>query len=93
MGTFKDKEYSEIARYTTKRADMIYTVSTEGKRGLEAEKLAEAVKPYNSNVKAVSSVNEAVSKCFEDNCDIVIAFGSLSFLRKVKDCINGANDK
>ena len=93
MGTFKDKEYSEIARYTTKRADMIYTVSTEGKRGLEAEKLAEAVKPYNSNVKAVSSVNEAVSKCFEDNCDIVIAFGSLSFLRKVKDCINGANNK
>ncbi|MBR3025177.1 MAG: bifunctional folylpolyglutamate synthase/dihydrofolate synthase [Oscillospiraceae bacterium] len=93
MGTFKDKEYSEIARYTTKRADMIYTVSTEGKRGLDAEKLAEAVKPYNSNVKAVSSVEEAVSKCFEDNCDIVIAFGSLSFLRKVKDCVNGAKDK
>ncbi|WP_044974169.1 folylpolyglutamate synthase/dihydrofolate synthase family protein [Ruminococcus sp. HUN007] len=93
MGTFKDKEYSEIARYTTKRADMVYTVSTEGKRGLDAEKLAEAVKPYNSNVKPVSSVAEAVSKCLEDNCDIVIAFGSLSFLKKIRDCVNGAKDK
>ena len=93
MGAFKDKEYSEIAKYTTKRADMIYTVSTEGKRSLEAEKLAEAVKEFNSNVKAVGSVEEAVKKCFEDKCDIVIAFGSLSILKKVKDCVNGAKSE
>lgn len=93
-GTFKDKNYNEIARLTCKRARKIYTVSTEGKRALSAERLAEAVRPYNSNVKAVSSPEEAVRQCIEDRAEIVIAFGSLSFLRKIKEyVINGETGK
>ncbi len=93
MGTFRDKDYSEIARQTTKRAEKIYTVSTEGKRKLDAAVLAEAIKPYNPNVFPVSSAEEAVSRCIADKCDIVIAFGSLSFLKKIKDYVNGESVK
>jgi len=89
MGTFKDKNFSDIAKQTARRAKKIYTVSTEGKRKLEAEKLADAVRPFNGNVTAAASVEDAVSECMKDGCDIVIAFGSLSFLRKIKDYVNG----
>lgn len=89
MGTFKDKNYAEIARQTAKRAAKIYTVSTEGSRGLEAEKLAETIKQYNSNVTAAASFEEAVSACIDEKYNIIIAFGSLSFLSKIKECVNG----
>lgn len=89
LGTFKDKNFDEIAKHTARRAEKIFTVSTKGKRRLDAELLADAVRKYNSNVKPVSSAAEAVSLCTEEKCDIVIAFGSLSFLKEIKEYVTG----
>ena len=91
MGTFKDKNFTDMARLTADKAEKIYTVSTEGKRALSSEELARSVSKFNKNVTAASSVEEAVSLCCSGNFDVVVAFGSLSFLGKIKKCINGEN--
>ncbi|MDO5149739.1 MAG: folylpolyglutamate synthase/dihydrofolate synthase family protein [Oscillospiraceae bacterium] len=89
MGTFKDKNFTDMARLTADKAEKIYTVSTEGKRALSSEELARSVSKFNKNVTAASSVEEAVSLCCSGNFDVVVAFGSLSFLSKLKKCVNG----
>lgn len=91
MGTFKDKNFTDMARLTADKAEKIYTVSTEGKRALSSEDLARSVSKFNENVTVASSVEEAVSLCCSGNFDVVVAFGSLSFLGKIKKCINGEN--
>lgn len=88
-GSFKDKNYNEIARLTAKRAMKIYTISTTGKRGMKAQELADVIKQYNPNVTAVSDITKAVDNSLNEECDVVIAFGSLSFLSEIKKHING----
>ena len=89
FGTFKDKDYESIAELTAKRAEMIYTIPTKGKRGLSAQELAKTAAKYNPNVKAMPSPQQAVKQCLNSSCDLVLAFGSLSFLKEIKDTING----
>ncbi|MBP1564253.1 MAG: bifunctional folylpolyglutamate synthase/dihydrofolate synthase [Oscillospiraceae bacterium] len=89
IGTFSDKNYHEIAKLTTKRAMKIYTISTKGKRSLDADTLAKAIKPYNPNVIAMPSISDAIDRSFQEECDVIIAFGSLSFLGEVKRYVNG----
>ena len=89
FGTFKDKDYESIAELTAKRAEMIYTIPTKGKRGLSAQELAKTAAKYNPNVKAMLSPQQAVKQCLNSSCDLVLAFGSLSFLKEIKDTING----
>lgn len=89
MGTFSDKNFSEIARITAKRADKIFTVCTEGKRGLDAEILSETIRQYNPNVVTAESISDAVDKSLNENTDIIIAFGSLSFMNSIKRYVNG----
>ena len=89
MGTFSDKNFSEIARITAKRADKIFTVCTEGKRGLDAEVLSETIRQYNPNVVTAESISDAVDKSLKENTDIIIAFGSLSFMNSIKRYVNG----
>ena len=88
MGTFKDKDYDRIAALTAKCAERIYTIPTKGKRGLSAQELAKAVAKYNPNVKAMPSPQQAVTQCMNSSCDLVLAFGSLSFLKDIKDTVN-----
>lgn len=92
IGTFKDKNFDEIARLTAPRAEKIYTVSTKGKRGLSALALAEAVKKYNTNVIPMSSPAAALKRCLNESCEMVVIFGSLSFLKEIKDTFNGEKD-
>ena len=61
---------------------------TKGKRGLSAQELAKAVAKYNPNVKAMPSPQQAVTQCMNSSCDLVLAFGSLSFLKDIKDTVN-----
>lgn len=87
-GSFKDKNYTETARLTADLAEKIYTVTTDGKRSLSAEKLAEAIRPFNSSVTASGSVKAALEDAMSENYDVVIAFGTLSFIKKIRECVN-----
>ena len=82
-GVFADKDYREIIRITAPLASEIFTVATPGSaRALPAETLAEAVAEVNPRVRACGSLEEAVRQAYETagEEDVILAFGSLSFI-------------
>ncbi len=86
MGVFKDKEYEEIAKITAPLSHHIITVETPGNpRALPAEELLAVVKKYQPSSEPADSIEEAVRKSLQmaEKEDVIIAFGSLSFLGEV----------
>lgn len=87
---FSDKEYDKIIEITAGLAEHIYTVETpDNPRALPAADLAEAVSRVNASVEAVGDIEDAVRKCFAkaQTDDVIIAFGSLSFLGEVRKAV------
>lgn len=83
FGVFSDKEYDKIIEITADLAEHIYTVETpDNPRALPAERLAEAVRRKNPSVEAAESIPDAVKKSLAAAGpeDVIIVFGSLSFL-------------
>lgn len=75
IGVMADKDFSEVLECTAPHFEKIITVTVkENPRSLSAEELANAVKPYNSNVFVASSYKEAIS-LFADKPFVV--YGSL----------------
>lgn len=84
IGVFADKDYSEILRLTAPLACRIACVTPPTPRGLDAKLLADIARLYCADTLAASSYSEAVSLCENYDCDAVIVFGSLSFLKYIK---------
>lgn len=88
MGVLADKDFQSEIQLIGKRAEKIITVTPDNERALEAKKLAQTVKKYNDNVVAADNINEAVAMAFETVCekkaDMILAFGSLSYLGDLK---------
>ena len=83
FGIFQDKDYKQVIQITAPLADHIITVQTpDNPRALPAEELKEAVACVNPFVEAAKSIEQAVEKTLEEAKpeDVVIIFGSLSFL-------------
>ena len=83
FGIFQDKDYKQVIQITAPLADHIITVQTpDNPRALPAEELKEAVACVNPSVEAAKSIEQAVEKTLEEAKpeDVVIIFGSLSFL-------------
>ncbi len=83
MGVLKDKEYDKIINLTHKYADQIITITPPGNpRGMQALDLAREISKVHDQVTAVDSLEEAVeiSKLLAGKDDVIIAFGSLSYL-------------
>ena len=83
FGIFRDKDYKQVIQITAPLADHIITVQTpDNPRALPAEELKEAVACVNPSVEAAESIEQAVEKTLEEAKpeDVVIIFGSLSFL-------------
>ncbi len=96
MGMFRDKEYEKVIRLTHELADQIITVATPGNpRALSAYELAQAVARYHSDVTAVDSLEEAVEMSYllAGRDDVIVAFGSLSFLGRLMDIVAAKNKK
>ncbi|MCI5953729.1 MAG: bifunctional folylpolyglutamate synthase/dihydrofolate synthase [Lachnospiraceae bacterium] len=90
MGVLKDKEYEKIIALTHSLADQIITVTTPNNpRALPAYELAREVAKVHRNVTAVDSLEEAVemSRLLAEKDDVIIAFGSLSFLGKLMEIV------
>lgn len=86
MGILRDKEYNKIIEQTHSYADQIITVTTPNSaRTLSAYELATEVAKVHPNVTAVDSLEEAVeiSYLLAGKEDVIIAFGSLSFMGKL----------
>ena len=90
MGVLKDKEYEKVIELTHSYADQIITVATPGNpRALPAYDLACEVAKVHRNVTAVDSLEEAVemSMLLAGKDDVIIAFGSLSYLGRLMEIV------
>lgn len=91
IGVLADKEYEKVLAITAKKAKTIYTITPNNTRGLDAKSLARCARRYCSNVKAISSVREALQLAIEESGKDnsyneetpIIVFGSLSFHEEV----------
>ena len=85
MGIFKDKDYNTIVKNLCDKPNIVYTISTDGSRSLSAKKLADIVKPYNSNVFACDTVKQSIELTKASKTDVIVIFGSLSKLSQFDD--------
>lgn len=92
MGVLADKDFAEEANIIGKKATKIYTITPNNSRGLSASGLSDVISEYNDNVVATKSIEEAVESAVRDvqtnESDMIIAFGSLSILRDIKEAAN-----
>lgn len=96
MGMLRDKEYEKVVDITCRRADLIFTVQTPGNpRSLSAYDLAKSVSQVNSRVTSMDSVSEALeaAKMVAGPEDVILAFGSLSFLGEFITCATKSSKK
>ena len=95
MGVLADKDYSEEIKIVALLAKKIFTITPDNKRALNGEALALAVADSNKNVTFEPTLEEAVKEAenlYKNNeIDMILAFGSLSYLGDLKDIINDAN--
>lgn len=90
MGVLRDKEYEKIIALTHALADQIITVTTpDNPRALPAYELAREIAKVHPDVTAVDSLEEAVemSRLLAGKDDVIIAFGSLSFLGRIMEIV------
>lgn len=83
VGVLADKDYDAVIEKTAGYASEIITVMTpDNERALPAEELAKAVAVYNPRVQAAESVEDAVNRAYSlaGKDDVILAFGSLSYL-------------
>ena len=92
MGVLADKDFTEEANIIGKKAKKIYTITPNNSRALSANKLSDVLSEYNEEVVATKKIEEAVESAIKDcknnESDIIIAFGSLSILRDIKEAAN-----
>lgn len=90
MGILKDKDFDKIISTTAGYADSIITVETPtAQRTLKSGELAAAVRKYHKNVTEADSIENAVNMSLKlaDKDDVIIAFGSLSYLGRLKNAV------
>ena len=92
MGMLRDKEYGKVIGLTHSLADQIITVTPPGNpRAMPAYELAAAVAQVHEKVTAADSLEEAVemARLLADKEDVIVAFGSLSYLGRMLEIVGG----
>ena len=92
MGVLADKDFRTETETIAKKAEKIITVMPNNDRALSAEKLEETVKLYNENVSSANNIENAVRRAldsvYNNESDMILAFGSLSYLGELKSVLN-----
>src|SRR5699024_9278352 len=94
MGVFRDKEYEEIAKIMAPLAKSVHTVTLPDEvRSLSADVLADTMRRFCDKevpVTASPGIMEAVASALSeaDGQDFILAFGSLSYLGRIKDAVS-----
>jgi dihydrofolate synthase/folylpolyglutamate synthase len=90
MGIFADKDYRRVVELTAPLADQIITLTPNNSRALSSDALAKEVQKYCPTVLDAKTVRQAVTCAYEaaGEEDIILAFGSLSFLGELKEIIS-----
>ena len=96
-GVFRDKEYEAVLQAAGSFARAMITIQTpDNPRALPAEELAQAAGKYIADVQAAKSIEEAIEKSFgmaDGADDVILAFGSLSFLGEITKLVEKREQK
>lgn len=86
IGVLADKEYTDMTGELLRRAKKVYTVTPENPRALDGGILAEEVGRYAKDVAYMPVIADAVKEALANAGpeDVIVAFGSLSYLGEVK---------
>lgn len=89
MGVFADKEYRRILELTAPKAAEILTITPKNSRALSSTELAKEAQKYCPTVIDAMTAEQAVRIAYEKASkeDVIIAFGSLSFLGEIRNLI------
>ncbi len=90
IGIFADKDSEAIINQTVPYADYVYTIKTpDNPRAMDSEELAGRIFPIKP-AESCTSIEEAVEKAVKYNNGnvVVLAFGSLSHLNKIREAYN-----
>ncbi len=96
MGILKDKEYEKVIAETYAYADQIIALTPpENPRALPAMELAQTLKEYHPNITVAGSVEEAVEMAYllAGKEDVIISFGSLSYLGRLTEILHKRQKK
>lgn len=96
IGVLKDKEHKKIIEQTYHYAEQIITITPpENPRAFPAYELAKEAAAMHPRVTAADSLEEAVEIAYllAGREDVIIAFGSLSYLGKLISIVNVVNAK
>ena len=91
IGMYKDKAFENVIEKYAPKAKAIVTVTPKDKaRAVEAFELGKIIKDFNPNVTAADSYFEAleIAKLFAEKKDVILIFGSLSFMGDFRSIIN-----
>lgn len=89
IGVLADKEHEKMLRLLLPYARKVYTVTPDNPRALSAEALCMEAQKYHSDVACADTVRQAVA-CAAANAgkgEVILAFGSLSYLGQVKEAV------
>lgn len=95
IGVLADKEHEKMLKIMLPLATKVYTVTPQNDRALPGEMLAKEAAKFHSDVTVAKSVEEAVMQALDQSKkeDVILAFGSLSYLAEVKEAMKKATDK
>lgn len=84
IGVLADKDYEGMLRELGPMAENVIAVTPVNPRALPGEKLAKAAAAYCRRVVSCTSFYEAAARALAAGTDMVLAFGSLSYLRDIR---------
>ncbi|MDF2538309.1 MAG: hypothetical protein K0S76_1330 [Herbinix sp.] len=94
IGVLADKDYKSILRITAPLADMMITLTPNNPRALASSELAKEALALGKRVIDAGNTREALRFAFQEAGveDVIIAFGSLSFLGELVNLLGVRKD-
>ncbi len=89
IGVLADKEHEKMLRLLLPGAKAVFTVTPDSPRALGGEILAKEAQKYADNIWYVPDIGKAVKMAKETakEYDVILAVGSLSYLKEVKKAL------
>lgn len=89
IGVLADKGHEKMLRLLLPGAKAVFTVTPDSPRALDGESLAKEAQKYADNIWYVPDIGKAVKMAKETakEYDVILAVGSLSYLKEVKKAL------
>ena len=91
IGVLADKEHEQMLQIMLPLAWKVYTVTPFHKRAMDGQALAKEASKYHQKVRYCPNMEEAVSSALKsaekEQMSMILAFGSLSYLKELRETL------